>query len=311
MIGFTGALGYLFGRRTRLERGLIALMFAWLLIIVAALISWNRLFHAALGRLAFPALAAFSVLMLIGWRTWAARLFGSRRADRLAALPALSLFGLAVLSVPLWLAPAFSIPPLLSQAQIEQQPGRPIDIRYGDVARLIRLDVPRGDWPQPGERSTVRVCWETLARDDRPLMIFVQFVGAENRIVGVRRSYPGLGQYPTWLWQPGQRFCDNLRVQVGPDTPAPAVYQVEVGIFDAATLERLPAYLPDGTRLSANFVDRVKVAPSAYTSPTIENSSRVRFGDQLELIGYALEADHAVPGGQVTVTSGLAHDASA
>jgi len=62
-----------------------------------------------------------------------------------------------------------------------------------------------------------------------------------------------------------------------------------VALFDPEAQVRLPAYAPDGSPLGSNFVDRIKITPAAYSTPFIKSALDVRFGDQIDLIGYALE----------------------
>jgi hypothetical protein len=76
------------------------------------------------------------------------------------------------------------------------------------------------------------------------------------------------------------------------------VYQVEVALIDHATGRRLPAFAPDDTPLSTNFVAMTKLAPLTYSTPNVENAREDRFGDQIELIGYALDRSTARPGEQ-------------
>jgi len=280
--------------RDPLERRMMLLMAAWLAIIFVALLRWVQLFVAQLGRLAFPALPAVAVLMAVGWKT-----LTPRRAQGLSFLPPLGLLALSIAALPALLLPAYARPALLTPEQIEQQPGRPIDVRAGGVARLTRIDVPRTDWPKPGDEPDVRLCWETLSPDPRPLLVLVQFVGAENRVVATRRTLPGLGAYPTIVWQPGVRFCDTVRVPIAKDAPAPGVYRVEVAVFDPETRSRLPAYAPDGSPLGSNFVDQIKIALATYLPPPTENAMSVRFGDQIELAGYRVDPDSVRASGQI------------
>ena len=287
-LGFAGLIGAGLGLVSRqnaeTQRPIMLVLWAWLAIIVVSLLRWVQLIVAPLGRLAFPALPAIAVLMAVGWTT-----ITPRRAAWLSACLPLLLLALSAVALPAILLPAYTRPVVLTEEEIERQSGWPIDVRFGDVARLIRIDVPRAGWPKPGDEPGVRLCWETLSPDPRPLLVLTQLVGADNRVVATRRTLPGLGAYPTSAWQPGARFCDTVRVPIAKDAPAPGVYQVEVALFDPEAQVRLPAYAPDGSPLGSNFVDRIKITPAAYSTPFIESALDVRFGDQIDLIGYALE----------------------
>ncbi|MGH2593554.1 MAG: glycosyltransferase family 39 protein [Anaerolineae bacterium] len=301
LVGLLGAALAFARSRDRVERGCLLLLAAWLALTIVALVRWNQWLGGPLGRLVFPALSAIGALLAIGWTSLVPRRSRSplvlRLSPVLIALPPLGLLALSVIALPAILAPAYARPAPLSEAQIAQQPGRPSDVRYGSVARLNRIDVPRGEWPHPGDAVAVRLCWETLSADPRSLLTLVQFVGAEDRVVASRRTIPGLGAYPTGVWQPGIRFCDTIRLVLSRDVPAPAVYKVEVSFVDQQTRTRLPAYAPDGALLAATFVDLIKIAPLAYTSPSIENTLTFRLGDQIDLIGYMIDPASTKPGG--------------
>jgi hypothetical protein len=291
LLGFSGA-AYWFARarNQRLARWGTLMLAAWMMVIVIAFIRWNQLLAAALGRLLFPAIGAAAILIALGWVT---------TLRRWAIVPALGILALSIAALPLWLTPAYARPALLTESDLMQQPGQSSDVGYGDVARLVRVDAPRTPWPKPGDEPAVRLCWQPLRQDDRPLMVLVQIVGAENRVVATRRTLPGLGSYPVSAWQPGAIFCDVMHVAIDDDAPAPGLYQVEVSIIDTQTRERLPAYDAAGVLLTTNFVDRMKIAPQAYRTPSIEQPLSYRLGDQFELIGYNIDRTAVSPGGGI------------
>lgn len=291
LAGLLGA-GYWWvkARDQRVPRWSLVVLALWVIIVVAAFVRWIQLLDAALGRLLFPAISAVAVLAALGWRT----LF-----KRWAFIPPLGLLILSVVALPLWLTPAYARPALLGEADLAQQPGQAIDIRYGDVARLVKIDLPRAPWPTPGAEPSLRLCWQPLQQTDRPVLIFVQIVGAENRVAAGRRTLPGLGAYPPSVWQPEAIFCDTLRLPLPEDVPVPGLYQVEVGLIDTARRERLPAYAPDGSKLTTNFVGPIKITLPAFTTPPIENALSHRLGDQFELLGYAVDRSTVPPGGTI------------
>ena len=294
-----GALGlgiWLWQTRRRIEGPIGWLLIAWLALIIVALLNWVRWLDAALGRLIFPAMASLALLLSAGWHTLVYRLGRGRSARVIAALPGAILLVLSIVALPLWIVPAYAPPALLTDEDLNRQPGQAIDVVYGQVARLVRWDAPRDPWPQPGGRLNLRLCWEPLQRDARLLLVLVQIVGPQNRVVASRRTVPGLGTYPTGSWTPGQRFCDPVQVQIDAQAPVPAVYWVEVSIIDPQTDTRLPAYSAEGTLLATNFVGQVKLAPDRYALPAIEHALDQRLGDQFELIGCDLEPAIVAPG---------------
>ncbi len=292
VIGLAGAaLWWWLHRRDpalHIERVAILLLGAWTLLIVGALVRWVQLLDAAIGRLVFPAIAALSILLVLGWLQWV------RRIWLVAAIPA-ALLALSILALPMVMNRAYATPSVLTAADLAQQPGEATDIRFGDVVRLVRLDMPHDRWPKPGEGTYVTVCWEPLIRDARLLMVLVQVVGANERVWFSRRTVPGLGTYPTSIWQPGGRFCDPVHVQIDDKTP-PGVYTVEVAVIDQGTQQRLPAYAPDGSQLATNFVGQIKIAPRAPVLPPIDHPVHYQLDDQFALIGYDLDRSEVKPG---------------
>jgi 4-amino-4-deoxy-L-arabinose transferase-like glycosyltransferase len=288
LLGLMGA-GYwlIVNRQQRLELWGLLILLAWLVLIVVAFVRWIQLLDAALGRLLFPAISAAAILIVVGWYAF---------LRRFAVLPILGMLALSIVALPLWLTPAYARPQILSEADVAQQPGQAIDVRYGEVARLVRIDWPREPWPQPGDEPALRLCWQPLKQDARPLMVLTQIVGTENRVVATRRTLPGLGTYPTSVWQPDAIFCDVVRLPLPADASAPAVYQVEVALIDAHTRERLPAFAPDGSPLDTNFIGPIKIAAPGFVEPPIEHALNQRLGDQFELIGYNLDRSSVKPG---------------
>lgn len=303
VIGLIGAVAWLAGHRRRRaldparatwQTAALIFMIAWAVVMAAGLVRWVQLLEALLGRLLFPALPALALIVAVGV------VHLTRRAWLAAALP-ISLAAVSVLALPLTLLPAYTPPPLLSEAEVAQQAGTAQAVRFDDTARLIKVAAPSAPWPQPGRDTWIDVCWEALARDGRLLMTLVQITAQDERVVATRRTVPGLGGRPTESWQPGARFCDRVAVKVADDAPAPAVYHVEVALIDYATGQRLQAYGSDGGRLDTNFVEEIKLAPIAYAVPAVDHPREDRFGDQIALIGYTLDRTTARPGEAVHV----------
>ncbi len=296
VIGLGGAAGWALKHwpdrrqaQVRFELAVLAVLTSAFVGIFIALVRWLELHNASLGRLLFPAISALSVLLAIGW------LFVTRRPHWAAAMP-VGLAALSAVALVTILLPAYTPPPLRSAREIDQQAGQPIDVRYGEVGRLIRLSIPHDAWPQPGGKLNLQLCWEPLQRDARLLMILVQIVGAQNRVVASRRTLPGLGTYPTSDWTPGTFFCDPVQVTIDSHAPAPAVYWVEVSMLDPQTGMRLPAYSPSGTALTTDFVGKVKIASEVPAIPVSDHAVSYRLGDQIELIGYDFQPASMAPG---------------
>ena len=239
-----------------------------------ALALWTSTITASLGRLLFPALVPLAVLLTLGWfRLW-------------RWLPVIIVGCLAVLAVtvPIYLARAYQPPALLPGAQAPSG-SQLISLDFGHVARLFAFDVT----PQrtaPGNEVNVTLCWKALGATENDYSVFVQFVGEANKIIGRRGTYPGLGSFPTSLWRPGDTFCDLYRVLVNIDAQGPAVFAVEVGLFDLETGDRLPVFDAAGNRVEFAGVAGVKVTDTGATVPASAPRVGANFADKTSLLAY-------------------------
>ena len=61
------------------------------------------------------------------------------------------------------------------------------------------------------------------------------------------------GTYPTTGWVEDEVITDEYEIVVQSDAP-PGEYQIEVGMYDAATGQRLPIFDEGGTRLPGDRI---------------------------------------------------------
>jgi hypothetical protein len=90
----------------------------------------------------------------------------------------------------------------------------------------------------PGEEIHLTLYWEALAEMERDYTVFTHVIGERDRIWAQVDSQPQGGAAPTSTWSRGQILVDEYHLLVEPDTP-PGVYDIEVGLYLAATGERL------------------------------------------------------------------------
>jgi len=282
-------LGGTEGGPQRTTACLWALLWACCLLILALQVRWMQLMITPWGRQLFPALACFTCLLVEGWRGW----LPAHSHPTPLLIP---LVGLLLLSAAAPLAvirPAYAPPAQLTPAQVATR-AHPADFRLGHLARLVgyRLDqpsLPPDDW------LTITLCWEVIGSTATDYTLFVQLIGADGLMVASRHTYPGQGRFPTSLWQPDDRFCDETRVHVGRSTPAPAVYHVEVGLLDAERDARLPIHTATGPLDHPLFLTRVRVAPETPPEVSIPVPMDYHLGETLALVGRGLlpETVHA------------------
>jgi hypothetical protein len=256
----------------------------WCLAVLAALLRWMQQVQAPHGRLLFPALGAFALLLTVGWSGLGKErypVFGIRYSVFVPVV------GLLVLSLAVPFAvirPAFARPRLLSpQAALNGVTPRIVD--YDGQARLLGYRVEPGS-VRAGERIKVTLCW--LAQ--RPMMkdytLFVHLLGRDNLRVAERTTYPGQGRFPTSLWPAGRAFCESYWLKTAAWSPAPELYALEVGLYDAETGQRLPAQDESGQPLEPPAVGLVRVTP-ATPPPGPAQEPAYDLGAQIALVGYS------------------------
>jgi hypothetical protein len=252
---------------------------------------------ADFGRYLFVSLGFLAPLYALGLGGW----MREESVTWFSVGLAVALFALAVFALLGVLYPPYLPPEMLSPQEVQART-QPADLRFDGSIRLVghRLSSHRA---RPGGEIMVTLCWESLMSIEEDYVYFVHLLGPEEMIVGARSTHPGLGRYPTSRWTPGDRFCDVLDVSVEELTPAPAVYDVEIGWHKPGADQRLQTYASDGSPLELVTLDRIKVAPESYPSVTVPKRVDADLGGQITLLGYDANGLGVMPGEALSVTS--------
>ncbi len=268
----------------------------WCGAVFLALLQWMRQVEAPHGRLLFPAIGAWALLMAAGLE----QLRGIRSAGFiLRRLPLLALLLLNLLTPFQVIRPAFAPPRLLDPATAARAVDGP-RWTYGEAVRLLGA-APDRPSVAPGEVLTVRACWTALAPVEKDYTIVVQLVGRAETRIGERHTYPGLGRFPTSLWPVGRAFCDDYRIQVASWAPGPELYDGLVGLYDRDPSAPLSVVGEDGRTVEVPVAFRVRVAPERPLAVTPAYPLDYRLGDGIRLVGYDL-AGGVEAWGMLTVT---------
>jgi 4-amino-4-deoxy-L-arabinose transferase-like glycosyltransferase len=137
----------------------------------------------------------------------------------------------------------------------------PVRFNFGDRIALVGYEMDtRAVWA--GETLTLTLYWEGLAEMDENYSIFAYIQGRDSEIWARTDNWPLKGDAPTAAWQVGQRVIDPYALTLDPNTP-PDVYDVEIGIYLSATLERLRLITPDGRLVDDHLsLSKVRVLPN-------------------------------------------------
>jgi len=290
--------------RLRLEVWVeVAILLAWPTVVFTSLIRWALQTWSSQGRLVFSAISALSILLFLGLSQFVPR----RYTKMLACLVAGLMFAISAIAPFRYIAPAYVKPHLLSAEEIEDILNR-LDVSFGGVMKLLGYDLPISNtqYPissnlKPGDAFTVTLYWQSLAEVNQDYSTFVHLLDENELIVAQRDMYPGQGLYPTSLWPIGDTIA-NRYVLVLPETAfAPNRAQLEVGLYDFATGERLLANGPNGEFLGDNArFQEIEILPRAEAE--VPNPVHFNFGNRIALIGYDMDRRTASPGETIHLT---------
>ncbi|MCL4297619.1 MAG: glycosyltransferase family 39 protein [Anaerolineae bacterium] len=116
---------------------------------------------------------------------------------------------------------------------------QPASLNFGDKLLLRGYDAPPSP-AHPGDLLPVTVYWESLAPMEIRYRGFVHLVGPNDTRWGQHDDDPACRLLTTEM-RPGQRSSRQFRLPVDPATP-PGNYQIVFGLYDPATLQRLPVW---------------------------------------------------------------------
>ena len=267
----------------------------WPVTVFVALIRWTLMTPASQGRLLFSAIAAISTLLALGLVQWIPA--EGRRIG--AGVLAGALCVIAVVVPFRIIAPAYAPPPLLDSAAIAAVPER-LDVTFGSGIKLLGYQMDE-EVIQPGDRLPVTLYWEATIPIDQDYSVFVHLLAENDLVVAQRDTYPGRGSMPTSAWPPGEVFADTVVLQVPRTTYAPSQAQIELGVYDFGTGERLPAVTAAGRHRGDNLrFGHITVQPAQDS--VIPNPVDFSFEGRLKLSGYELDRRAARPGEKLVLT---------
>lgn len=149
-----------------------------------------------------------------------------------------------------WLAPSVLTIGTTRVAPIERSTALPamstrVNARLGDQVELLGYDLNAPQPLQPNDTLTLTLYWRALKTMETSYTVFAHLIDRANNIFGQNDSIPVQAARPTTSWAPGEVLVDTHRFQVAPEA-APGRYQIEVGLYNAVTLTRLPTFDSNG-----------------------------------------------------------------
>ncbi|HID52911.1 MAG TPA: hypothetical protein EYP41_12870 [Anaerolineae bacterium] len=254
--------------------------------VVYGLIKWAATTWSSQGRLVFTALSALCVLLVVGLAGW----LPPRPSRWIVGGLAGFMFAVAAAAPFLWIQPAYA-----TGRYTEIPAPTETAVTFGDKMQLTGYELAQKD-AQPGDEIDLWLEWKVLQPMPRDWSVFVHLT---DPVLGVpiaqRDMYPDQGLRPTSLLRPGERIVNFYRLRIPDTAVAPADLELNVGLYDFETGERL--VLPDGRDLVMLDMVRLTAVPGQTPNPV-----SVNFEKGVELVGYELEPRRAAAGEPLNLT---------
>ena len=254
----------------------------WFVLLFGGLVKYMVTTPSDEGRLLFPGIAAFSLLLVLGLATAVSKRWTGVTIRAVGA----GFLALSIASPLCAIRPRYALPLVTSTAGIPQD--KLLDDAVFDRVRLVGFDVAP-DEAKPGETVSVTLYWKAQAEPPADLRAVVQLWTFGGRLVGQRDATPAGDVYPPDLWRAGDIVRDVYRMQM--DENRPAICYVTVLVL-AGERKLGQASPPAALKLTGAPVSPEEIAyPLTYI-----------LGERIELVGYDLPGSPPLSGEPLTVT---------
>jgi hypothetical protein len=140
---------------------------------------------------------------------------------------------------------------LIVRAQKQPQVENPTRYELGGQVALKGYEVIAS--PVEGEDLKVTLYWSALTAISENYTVFVHVLDREGQLVAQQDRQPKEGLAPTSIWQEGVVVEDEYQLSI-PSGSAGEQHRVQVGMYNLDTMERLPAFDADGSRLPDDVI---------------------------------------------------------
>ncbi len=265
----------------------IAMLALWVLLIALLLLYWAQMRYPQ-GRLLFPAISAFAVLVAHGLTGW----LPQSMQKYLASAVAIAMLSLALLAPWRWIAPTYAAPePLPATVSAPN----PVEATFGERLQLTGFELGQVEL-RPGDVLDLDLFWRAVQPLDRDYSIFVHLTDGDQLLQAQQDSFPGAGNAPTLGWSTDVVVPDAHRINIPATAPSPSRLKVDVGVYDHASGERLLVGGYDHWTLGY-----ITLLPPEDESG-LPHAMNVNFGDQIALRGFEFGTRTLAPGDSLPVT---------
>ncbi|MFQ5858327.1 MAG: hypothetical protein ACE5LU_22220, partial [Anaerolineae bacterium] len=128
----------------------------------------------------------------------------------------------------------------------------PVRATFGEKIRLLGYDLLETTFA-PGDVVPLTLYWQALRSIEGDYKVFTHLLDQIGQLRGQKDNVPASGARPTTGWVKDEVIIDRYEIPLPPDAP-PGTYEIEIGLYDATTIARLPAFDAGGSPLPDNRV---------------------------------------------------------
>ncbi|MCL4393495.1 MAG: hypothetical protein M1482_01555, partial [Chloroflexi bacterium] len=144
------------------------------------------------------------------------------------------------------LGPIHVVIPAPSNAEI--QSANQLDVPFGNSITLRAYDLAPSA-VKPEDSVNLILYWASSAPVPHDYTVFVHLLDSSGRIVAQVDAPPQSGTDPTSAWRPDEIVKDPYYLRIPKNTPA-GTYRIELGLYTASDLKRVPVAGDDHVTLS-------------------------------------------------------------
>lgn len=272
-----GLIAYLFQSRKR-SFALTAFSILGIMATVGIvmLLWWTSQTTGSQGRLIFPYIVAYSILMAMG-------LYALRIPAWLIAVP-MMVYSIIVPFV--YILPEYDHPP-----QVNNLPDTAIQTfaQWDDMTLIGYETIPPQRWTN-GSEIPITLYWQPLAQTDTPHAFFISLIDIDGKAIATLDSFPGWGTLSTTDWQPDKIYQDEYVLQIlqGEDGFSPV--QLQIGWYAYPDGDNIQPILENG-QVASTYTIPIGAYIHHRTFQAIEEGAvqvGENFGDKVTLNAYRL-----------------------
>lgn len=116
-----------------------------------------------------------------------------------------------------------------------------VNARFGENIRLLGYDLDTAE-ARPNGQINLTLYWQAIDTPIDGYTVFNHLIGPDGQTHGQFDSPPVSDAWLTQTWLPGEIIIDRRLIPINPDAP-PGDYQINIGLYTAFDLIRLPVWL--------------------------------------------------------------------